>query len=61
MFAWVMLAILGWSVLGALISLYEVGWALWFARTAPWELFAAILGAALGLWVCNTYLGWQLW
>lgn len=58
MFAWVMLALGGWTVLGVLVNAYEVGWSLVNLARYPVDLFLALAAMAMGVWVCHTYLGW---
>lgn len=58
MIVWVMVAVLGWSVLATLSDLYSVGWAIWYLGRRPFDLLLALMAMATGVWVCHTYLGW---
>lgn len=57
MFVWVMLAVLGFSALGILVNIYEVGWTLWYMRRWPVDILLMLMAAALGIFLGLTYLG----
>lgn len=48
-----LIVVMGWSVLGVLVNLYEMGWSLVYMLRYPVDLLLAIASMAAGILVCR--------